>query len=135
MKVTQKEEEGPAEQAPVEVKESTNMGSGDHDAKLGKMGQPKEVVDTTSPTPQASTSLKQTTDPCGQDKQNGKAPQTSQEASSGPGKAGSEFQEKGKWPSEDEEIIGGGGSGDARLDFLFQCLPWTSLSNHDRLEF
>ncbi|KAJ6673641.1 GLYCINE-RICH CELL WALL STRUCTURAL PROTEIN 1.8-LIKE [Salix viminalis] len=105
MKLTQKEDKRPAEQTPSEVKESTNMGNGDQEAKPGKMGQTNEVVDATSHTPQASTSLKQSIDPCRQDKPNGKAPQTSQEASSGSGNAASEIHVKGNWPSEEEEIM------------------------------
>ncbi|KAJ6425275.1 hypothetical protein OIU84_025946 [Salix udensis] len=97
MKLTQKEDKRPAEQTPSEVKESTNMGNGDQETKPGKMGQINEVVDATSITPQASTSLKQSIDPCRQDKPNGKAPQASQEASSGSGNVASEIHEKGNW--------------------------------------
>ncbi|KAG5235255.1 DUF4283 domain-containing protein [Salix suchowensis] len=105
MKLTQKEDKRPAEQTPSEVKESTNMGNGDQETKPGKTGQINEVFDDTSITPQASTPLKQSIDPCRQDKPNGKAPQTSQEASSGSGNVASEIHEKGNWPSEEEEIM------------------------------
>uniref|UniRef100_A0A6N2K9R1 Uncharacterized protein n=1 Tax=Salix viminalis TaxID=40686 RepID=A0A6N2K9R1_SALVM len=82
MKLTQKEEKRPAEQPLLRSRSPPIWATEIRKLKLEKWGKLRK-----------------------QDKPNGKAPQPSQEASSGSGKAESEIQEKGKWPFEDEEIM------------------------------
>ncbi|KAB5519436.1 hypothetical protein DKX38_023755 [Salix brachista] len=104
LKHNNKEEKKQADQTATGVKETFTKGTGEQGTKKGEKGQDKEEDDTTSHTPQASTSTKPAKAPCIQDKQKCLAPQMSQEDSSGSDKAATELQEKGKWPSEDEDI-------------------------------
>ncbi|KAJ6411470.1 hypothetical protein OIU84_008109 [Salix udensis] len=95
------EEKKQADQTATGVKETSTKGTGEQGTKKGEKGQDKEEDATSSHTPQASTSTQPPIVPC---KQKCMAPQMSQEDSSGSNKAATEPQEKGKWPSEDEDI-------------------------------
>ncbi|KAJ6329329.1 hypothetical protein OIU77_010915 [Salix suchowensis] len=94
-----------ADQTATVEKETLTKGSGDQATKKSEKGQEKEEDDSTSHIPQASTSTKPAKAPCIQDMQKCVAPQLSQEDSSSSDKAATELQEKGKWPSDDEDIM------------------------------
>ncbi|KAG5235270.1 DUF4283 domain-containing protein [Salix suchowensis] len=101
LKHNNKEEKKQTDQTATGVKETFTKGTGEQGTNKGEKGQDKEEDATSTHTPQASTSTQPPLVPC---KQKCMAPQMSQEDSSGPDKAATELQEKGKWPSEDEDI-------------------------------
>ncbi|KAG5251779.1 DUF4283 domain-containing protein [Salix suchowensis] len=101
LKHNNKEEKKQADPPVTGVKEIFPKGTGEQGTTKGEKGQDKEEDATSTLTPQASTSTQPPLVPC---KQKCMTPQTSQEDSSGSDKAVTELQEKGKWPSEDEDI-------------------------------
>ncbi|KAJ6405510.1 hypothetical protein OIU84_013469 [Salix udensis] len=104
LKHNNKEEKKQADQTAMAENETHPKGSGEQATKKSEKGQGKEEDISTSHIPQASTSTKPAKAPCTQDKQKCVAPQLSQEDSSSSDKAATEPQEKGKGPSDDEDI-------------------------------